>query len=258
MQVLWRDDSSSPWHSLGADKTLVLFENGKFFVRALVDHFSQGCLAKNIQPGSPYHEEVVSGFWGSPKKGQLEFVNATSRPLIFLVMPTSVSNTALHSFDAGVSVAEGGAHISMQKAVNQSVLLEAINPQVLQVGPRSAGVSDGGPRAGERCPYATCSLSKWTGREARVALITVDGNLVSVWNSRIIKQRTRVIVLPGQFVQGMLPLLGVHGTDGLVGGVESCVKIAVSVVGKHLGWNTLQSAPFSTIKSSAPTARYGD
>lgn len=142
-QVLWRDDKNSPWYSLDEENTSVLFEDGKFFIRASVDHLSQAGLAKSIQSGSPYHEEVVSGFRGSPKKRQLELVNATSRPLMFVVMPTSVSNKAFHTFEGRVTIVEGEAKMTIHRSVQQScVLREAINPQVLQVGPRA---TDSGP-----------------------------------------------------------------------------------------------------------------
>lgn len=235
-QVLWRDDGNSPWYLLSEEKTSVLFEDGKFFVRASVDHFSQGCLGKNIDTTSTYHQEVGSGFWGSPKKGELEFVNATSKRLMFIVLPTSISNNAFHTFEGGVGMAQAEAHLTIRRSVHQSVLPGAINPQVIQVPPRTITSV---PQPGEKCPYATCQLSSWTGKEARVVLATVNDALVSVWDSRIVKQRTRVMVLPRLFDEGMTPAFGEHRTDGVN---NSCVSVAISATDIHV-----EAAPLSTV-----------
>lgn len=249
-QVLWRENSNAPWELLGEDKTTVLFEDGKFFIRASIYHFSQGCLAKSIQLDSPYHDEVVTGFWNSPKARQLEFVNATSRPLAFLILPTSCSNTALHTFHAGLTVLEGGATIGVQRAVNQSVFSSTTSPQVVELGPRTA---KGDPRAGERCPYITFSLPSRTGLLVGVSLMTAkdEGNLISVWDYRIVKHRTRVTVLPGKFGKGMYPQLGDHRTDGAMvqGGGNSRARVALSAVKDHLGWSNQQElAPASIVQ----------
>lgn len=81
--------------------------------------------------------------------------------------------------------------------------------------------------------------------------MTGDGTLISVWDYRIVKQRTRVTVLPGRFGEGMSPQLGEHPTDGLgEQGKNSRVRVALSAVKQHLSWSQQQElAPASTITS---------
>lgn len=244
-QVLWRDDSSTPWSLLEQGNTSILHENDKFFIRVSVDHFSQGCLAKGIQVDSPYHDEVVSGFWNSPKNRQLEFVNATCRPLAFLILPTSLSNTAVHSLNAGVAFLEAGAHAGGTRALHQAVFSSTTSPQVVELGRRTA---QGTPQPGERCPYVTFSLPPRTGRVAGVSLITGDGMLISVWDYRIVKHRTRVTVLPGKFGDGMSPQLGEHRVEGLAQGGTSRARVALSAVKQHLEWQQ-EMGPASTINA---------
>lgn len=197
---------------------------------------------------SPYHDEVVSSFWKSPKTGELEFVNATSRPLAFLILPTSCSNKAFCDLDAGFTFLDSGVNMAVNRAIHQTVFSSTTSPQVVEIGRRTA---EGAPRPGERCPYVTFSLPPQTGSVVGVSLMTGDGTLISVWDYRIVKQRTRVTVLPGRFGEGMSPQLGEHSTDGLdQQGGNSRVRAALSAVKQHLSWSQQQElAPASTISS---------
>ena len=96
---------------------------------------------------------------------------------------------------------------SIERAIEQAVLTEATEPQVLQIPPM---IRQGDPKGGERCTWGICDLPASGGSDARVALVTVEGATVSVWFSRIVKERTRLMVLPGQFSAGMNPQLGKH------------------------------------------------
>ncbi|CAM9662392.1 unnamed protein product, partial [Sphacelaria rigidula] len=170
--VLWREGSDSPWSPVEEERTGIVFEGGKCFVRASIDHFSHCCIAKNIDMRYTQHVEEVSGFhWKPPRTRQLEFVNATSRRLIFLVLPTSCSNRALFSFRAGASLAEIGVNAELRNAVRRSIFSSANRARIIDVGPRTTKVD---LQRGERCPYATCIMPDAAGM-AGVSLITVEG-----------------------------------------------------------------------------------
>lgn len=223
-----------------------------FFVRASIDHFSQGCLAKTIQPESAYHEETA--IWPfRPGKRELEFVNTTDRPLVFLVMPTSWSNKATHAVAMGLAWEGLEAHVAISRAIEQSILAEATHPQILQV---PCNKRKGDPRAGQICPYATCRLAKSTGNEARVALITADSQTVAVWDYRIVRHKTRLAILPGQFSEGMIPILGEHKRDELAKGALCLMDVALMATVKGLRLSKTH-APVSTISSSTSSVETG-
>ncbi|CAM9590671.1 unnamed protein product, partial [Ectocarpus fasciculatus] len=46
--VLQRDKAGDAWTLLGDEHVRVVHEGGVPYVRAKIDHFSQGCLARNI------------------------------------------------------------------------------------------------------------------------------------------------------------------------------------------------------------------
>lgn len=80
-----------------------------------------------------------------------------------------------------------------------------------------------------------------------------EGSLISVWDYRIVKHRTRVTVLPGKFGEGMYPQLGEHRTDETMaqGGGNSRARVALSAVKHHLGWsNQHELAPSSIVQHS--------
>ena len=176
----------------------VLYEEGVFFIRASIDHFSQGCLAKNINPHSSIHIETVT--WPKrPGRKEIEFVNATRRALTFLVLPTTWSQKAIQSVATGVAVEGLSANMAISRVVEQAILGAATDPQIFQIPalkPNKLAI------AGQECPYETCRLTNNTGSEARVVLITVEDRTVSVWNYRNVGCRTRVAILPGQFKTG--------------------------------------------------------
>ncbi|CAM9961212.1 unnamed protein product [Ectocarpus sp. 8 AP-2014] len=205
-KVLRREQSGEPWNSLSDEETTVVEENGVFFMRAQFKHFTEGCLAKNLLLDNAVQTEVVR--LGRPRKKQLEFINATNKTLTFLVLPTTWSNKDIKSLALSVGVAEiGEAKASIEWLIEQAVLTEAVAPQVLQIPPMNR---QGTPKAGERCTSDYCDLPNSGGSEARVALVTVENETVSVWFSRNVRERTRLMVLPGQFSAGMNPQLGKH------------------------------------------------
>lgn len=217
-----------------------------FFIRARIDHFSKWCLVKKIQLENAIYENPVTWpSWAPPTKRQLGFVNATSRPLIFLVLPTSWTHQAILSVATGVAIEGLEVNVAVSKAAAQSILPEATHPQVLQV---PCTKREGDPRVGQSFPYRMCNLPKVTGSDARVALITTDSDRVQVWDYQIFQQRTWVWVLPGQFSEGMVPLLGTHVRDDLAPGATCLLNVALMATAK--GLEPIRStAPISTISS---------
>lgn len=222
-------------------------ENGVLFMRAKFSHFSEGCLAKEILLDNAIQTETTK--IGRPRKKQLEFINATSKNLTFLVLPTTCSNKAIKSLAIGVGV-EGiiEASACIDRAIEQAVLTEAMAPQVLQIPRRSR---QGDPNGGERCPSDICDLPNNGGGEARVALVTVENETVSVWFSRNVKERTRLMVLPGQFSVGMNPQLGEHRLPERSRCLVSSTFMATG--GEPM---SILNAPVSTISSTGSGSSY--
>lgn len=226
-----------------------------FFVRASVNHFSRWCLARSINLESAYEDQIVTWPW-RPGRKELEFVNATDRTLTFLVLPTTWSNKAVVAIATGLTVEKVGAHLAIEKAVEQSILEEATHPQVFQV---PCTKKERPLRAGEMCPSSSCRLANSTGNQARAALITMDGSSVAVWNYRIIHHRTRVVILPGQFSDGMFPTLGRHKLVDLEQGSICFMDIALTAMAKSLQRNdgastvsTVSSNPDARLESNGP------
>ena len=199
------------------------------------------------------YEDLFVTWPRRPGKKELDFVNATDRALIILVLPTTWSNKAVQSVAAGVAMEHLGAHVAISNAVEQSILEEATQPQVFQV-PCSRQNEPLQP--GQKCPSSSCRLADSTGYEARVALITTEDNTVAVWNYRIVGHKTRVVILPGQFSEGMVPTLGRHTCDDLVQGSMCIMNIALMALAKSLQRNG-RNAPVSTI-SSGGDARHAE
>lgn len=240
-QILQREHNGDPWNILDDEETTVVHKDGEFFVRARFYHFSQGCLAKNILLDNAVETEQIR--IGRPKKKQLEFINASQKTLTFLVLPTTWSNQAIKSLAIGVGVeGVGNANACIDRAIEQAVLTEAMAPQVLQI-PRRTTQED--PRGGDRCPSDICDLPNSGGREARVALVTVENKAVSVWFSRNVRERTRLMIMPGQFSAGMNPNLGRYQ---LPQGSRCLVQNTFTVMsGEPM---SIFNAPVSTISST--------
>lgn len=237
-QILIRDREGEEWHLLGENKTRVIFERGVFFVRASIDHFSQSCLARTVQTYAAWDEHVVTWPTNHPGEREIEFVNATDMPLVFLVLPTTWSNRAIREVAAGIAVEGCEAKFAVSRASEQGLLEDATDPQVFQVPRRCV---DGVPRAGEVCPFETCSLPERIGSQAKVALITIDDTAVAVWYYRIVNHRTRVTVLPGQFSNGMVPTLGRHDRRELT---QDCLlNIALMALVRGLQWPGKRGSP---------------
>lgn len=161
-QLLWRDGGGDPWKFIGEGNTDVLHDCGMLSIRPKMSHFSQGCLAKKIRLENAIHEDTAVA-WPSlapPRKNQLGFVNATEKPLIFLVLPTCRSNPAILSVATGLAFDGLEASAAISRAVWQSILTEATHPQVLQV---PCTKKKGNPTVGQVSPFATCTLAKVTG-----------------------------------------------------------------------------------------------
>lgn len=216
-----------------------------FCLRAKFGHFTEGCLARNILLDNAVQTEMSK--IGRPRKKQLEFINATNKTLTFLVLPTTWSNKAIKSLAVSVGVEEiAEAKASVERAIEQAVLTEAMEPQVLQIPPMNR---QGNPKGGEQCTWDVCDLPASGGGDARVALVTVENATVSVWFSRIVKERTRLMVLPGQFSAGMNPQLGKHP---LPQGSRCLVSNTFTATGGEP--MTVANAPVSTISSNGSTS----
>ena len=239
-QVLHRERSDGPWTPLGDENTRVVYEEGMMYMVAKFYHFSEGCLAKNVEIEDPVHREKVT--FGRPKKKQITFINATQKTLTFLVLPTSCSHSFITSFAVGVGVdgiAETNATVN--RACESQILAEAMAPQVFQIAPKKR---DGNPKAGERCTSFTCCLPESGGSQARVALVTVEDETVSVWFSLLVHERERFAVLPGQFYPGLQPALGQHQLSKGHRLVDGSYTITSG------GSISVQNAPISTISAT--------
>lgn len=122
---------------------------------------------------------------------------------MFIVLPTYYSQKAITSIVLGAEIDGVGVNLAVDRALEQVILPAATEYQVVSLAPRTRG---GDPAAGEACPHAFCSLSRSTGSDAMVALVTVDETTVLVWFSCIFWDRTRYAVLPAQFSTKMTPI----------------------------------------------------
>lgn len=213
-----------------------------------MDRFFQACLGRKVKLGSPYHQEVMAS--GRPGKRELEFVNATGRALVLLVLPTSWSNKAVLKVARGMEAQGVEADAAIARAVEQSIHhYEPMNPILLNLGPRGGE----GAAEGQRCPSAECSLSGWADEEARVVLVTAEAGVIAVWDYRTVRERTRFVVLPGLFAEGTVPLLGWHDMGDLArqGCARSCLGMALVAMAKGLAGTRdgLQQSPVSTVAS---------
>ncbi|CAM9271438.1 unnamed protein product [Ectocarpus sp. 12 AP-2014] len=170
-EVLKREEDGGPWTVARDEDLSVVYDEEcrAFFVRAKVHHFSQGCLARKLNlQNNGLNARVL---FGRPSKKELEFINATDKPLMFLVLPTSYSQKAITSIVLGAEIEGVGVNLAFDRALEQAILSAATECQVVSLAPRTRG---GDPAAGEECPHAFCSLSRSAGSEAMVALVTVS------------------------------------------------------------------------------------
>ncbi|CAM9527707.1 unnamed protein product [Ectocarpus sp. 4 AP-2014] len=237
-EVLKREEDGGPWTVARDEDVSVVYDEAcrAFFVRAKVHHFSQGCLARKLNLQNNGLNARVS--FGRPSKKELEFINATDKPLMFLVLPTSFSQKAITSIVLGAEIEGVGVNVAFDRALEQAILSAATECQVVSLAPRTRG---GDPAAGEECPHAFCSLSRSAGSEAMVALVTVDGSTVFVWFSCIFWDRTRYTVLPAQFSAKMNPI-----------GKRQFAPEAFSVV--DTAGMSNQNAPISSVSSRGDQA----
>lgn len=206
LQVLWQEDSDKSWKLIDQEKTDIVHENGKFFVRARIHHFSKGYLGTSVDMQNSYHQEDMRWLrWGKPGRREIEVLNATDKAIIILALPTGVSNRIASEFIGSLEGSGVTVSLEMRRVVEQAILSSAVSPQMFQLPIRNTTETT---RAGTKCTFDYCSLSKWTTNEATVALVTSDDDKVEVWDYKIIQGGTRHAVLPGRFSQGMRPLLG--------------------------------------------------
>ena len=136
-------------------------------------------LASSMNRGATYEVREL-GFFRRRKK-ELELINSTQKRVLFLVMPTSVTLSAVMSL--AVSLAGFGAGATY---LDRDELV-----QVLKIPP-------GGQ---QRC------WLPFKGGQARVSLITIDEDLLSLWFTGLFRTNTRLTVLPAMFAEGMRPTL---------------------------------------------------
>lgn len=241
-QILWCDEEGTPWYPLGDDKTEVGYDENGFFLRGKIGHFSRGCLAKSVDLQCAGHIDVVS--FGRPKPKEIEFLNATDRSVVFLVLPTSWTNSAIGSIDMGLKGGEYvGFNAAVSRAVQQAILKMGLAPAILELPPRESQDLEGG----QKCPFMPFYFPTWTGDSVRVALITVEGDRLKVWFSMELKERTRYAVLPRQF-SSCSPLLGDHPH----GAGETILQSALTALVKN-DLPAMDNEPVSTILTSEPS-----
>lgn len=254
MQVLLREDDRTQFFDmLSSGLTSVEYAEhtehgkGKWYVRAKLERFSRACLGKRLNLESVYDEEMVLA--GRPASRELEFVNATDRGLMILVLPTSWSNKDILKMARSMDAHGVGSDATVAKAFEQSIQHGSDGLQVLHLDPRE----DVCLAEGKECSWVKCTLSYEMGGEARVVLVTAEAEIIAVWDSRIIRDRTRLTVLPGRFSKGAMPLLGLYNVADLAreGCVRSSLKMTLVAVAKGLveHQDRGQQAPVSTVTS---------
>ncbi|CAM9747511.1 unnamed protein product [Ectocarpus sp. 12 AP-2014] len=194
LMVFWRENAGQPW-KLVDDQELILDDELPLFVRANIDHFSQGCIGKRISFQNARQDRTI--WWiGSPHKNEIEFINTTPRRLYFLVVPASCTDD----------------HVTRKITVHFEACgigLTAAIARDRNVIPTSAGrgcqwmavpAADGEVTPGRSYPFVTCQMPKWGGGEVRVALVTAtEDEGVRMWFSAIFKERTESVILPRMF-----------------------------------------------------------
>lgn len=131
-QVLWRQNDGDAWNVVGDDNTMLVYHphGGRRapFLRASIGHFSFWGVGKQVNLDDPYDDKVVS--WGPPDKRELVFINATSRPVTFLVFPTSWAHGYVSRVSGGAEGAEVGLNLEVERVESSAILPEAIDVQV--------------------------------------------------------------------------------------------------------------------------------
>lgn len=189
-QMFWRAEDSEPWTL--QDGAAVVFdeERRKCAFRAHINHFCGGFLGKKLNLQCAFQTSVL---W---KSRELEFLNATDRRLMFLVLPTSYSNSALTSIALSLKAQGVDASLDVKRAVEKGLLQSAFDFQIIPVPAMSTTTT---LQHGQECPFSTCTLPGGTGKKARVALVTVDGTFVHVWLKKIMNRGSELVILPPMF-----------------------------------------------------------
>lgn len=195
MQVLWRNNVGEPWTLLASGvKRDRHFE--QYFVHANIDHFSQGCLGKKLDLQNKTYTDVVKR-GRRPHAMELEFVNATDKNVIFLVLPTRYSMDAVTSLAVGVQVQGHGGNVEIERQVADALMSAATDCQAIVV---HAKVNKGAtPKVRDRCPFEPCFLLAEGTSQARVALVTAEEGEVLVWVNQLYVEKTQLVILPRMF-----------------------------------------------------------
>ena len=200
------------WELLEDDKITIFEEDGTFFLRASISHFSQVCLGKSAEYSSGYDVQTMTGPY-RPWRKEIEFVNATKRNLYFLVLPTTISVSFWTKLAAGLGIQGVSANLTTERRKKEYILKHATQPQFITVL-RNKNTGEEPPKAGVMCESSTVQLLNCSGNEAVVVLMTVTGSeddrTLEVWDSRIIKHRTRVTIFQDLFSSEAIPTLGRH------------------------------------------------
>lgn len=172
---------------VGYDKKL-----GAGVYRARINHFSQGALGRKLNRQCAFQTKKL---W---KSSELEFLNATGKRLMFLVLPTSYSDGAVTSIALRLKAQGIAGSLDVQRAIEQGILKSALDFQLVPV-PAMMSAATTSLEEGQECPFSTCTLPSAAGKEAKVALVTVDNTFVYVWFNKIMKKGTELVVLPPMF-----------------------------------------------------------
>eukprot|EP00903_Cladosiphon_okamuranus_P011499 g10830.t1 len=177
-QFFERGEEGDAWRA--HDDGAVVFDEklGKYFFRANIKHFSQGCLGKKLNLQNNIQDERVRR--GRPGKREWEFVNATDKSVMFLVLPTSYSASAISSLAFGLQVVEVGVDATVERQVVKAILPAATGVQAITIPPKE---KPGNPEDGQIYPYRLCMVPEFAGRDARVLLVTVDNHEVSMFKA---------------------------------------------------------------------------
>ena len=164
---------------------------GASFYCARINHFSQGALGRKLNRQCAFQTKKLR------MSSELEFLNATGRRLMFLVLPTSYSDGAVTSIALSLKAQGITGSLDVQRAVERGILKSAFDFQLVPVPAMSAATTS--LEEGQECPFSTCTLPSAAGKEAKVALVTVDSAYVYVWFNKIMKKGTELVVLPPMF-----------------------------------------------------------
>lgn len=209
VQVLTKQSERDVWKLLQDDEITILEEDGTFFLRASINHFSKVSLGKDVGT-SGIDLQNVKGL-SQPWSKEIQFVNATNKTLYFLVIPTITSVSYPTKIEAGLGTQVLNANVARDKRVEVNISPGATRPQCIPL-PRNNNVGETSPEAGVICPSLTVQLLACSRKQARVVLMTESGSekdrTLKVWDNRIINHRTRVTITQDFFLSVTTPMLG--------------------------------------------------